>query len=864
MSRIYLLAVSSLLTYLFSAVTAAQQPAPRTHSIGAKGEVKAAVRWEPSGVKYSNATELVVARKMTMRAAPDDKDVDAVVPEARILVTTEPRLNRADAVKRLRDIATSRDEAARFVTIAGWPAVEMSFVEEVPRRSKNPGPPAFSQRGLTAIAVDDKIVRFEISLTPDADRGLLAEAQTVARSATFPSKGNEREVARTLQDLDKTKRNSRAAPLPQSKTTPPQPLAEAGATAPAAATGTPVRVQGGLGELEVAASPNANNIVIASNASLSFSTNSGTNYAAGNAGVFGLNDPSMSRGQSGNFYLGVIAFPNGTAAQGNQTGCTNAVNRSTDNGANFVLQGFSALCPQNGAGVCFPDQEHIAADRINASANNDQLYAVWRNFTPAAAVASCRNITTGFPTSSITCSQDNGGNWTATAAMAGAGDFPRVAVGRDGSVYAVSIQGNNVLLNKFSSCANGLAAVAGFPVTVATLTGPVGCPMAGLDRCNNGNTLSSPVVSPDPADANHIMVSFAENDTAGGERVVVAESRDAGLTFPRRATVSGSISARRFMPWSCSARGDAWVGWYDRRAALAAGVTNDLTDYFIGPAVSVGGATPSLTAGTVRNLTNNPDPQCASGWPCVPRARADSDTCTVQPQLAGICLRPVPPGGGSQQRCDFNTIGACPAGENCVTGGGCPKYGDYNGIACADNHVIAAWASATAPQGLPAVAGLTVFSSTEFIGPTRVVDICRRNPEVCVAPIAFDRDLIRVKCKLLPCIVFDPVPKNCTMKWNCPGCDGFGLCPPFYHITFDDTIRPWEVSLIDREGNPVPQKLTKRGKLTTLSFRPAKEDFKEGSIGDYRLVLKADKGIKPGVEYKIRAKLDVSDRAAPK
>ena len=74
MSRIYLLAVSSLLTYLFSAVTAAQQPAPRTHSIGAKGEVKAAVRWEPSGAKYSNATELVVARKMTMRAAPDDKD----------------------------------------------------------------------------------------------------------------------------------------------------------------------------------------------------------------------------------------------------------------------------------------------------------------------------------------------------------------------------------------------------------------------------------------------------------------------------------------------------------------------------------------------------------------------------------------------------------------------------------------------------------------------------------------------------------------------------------------------------------------------------------------------------------------------
>jgi hypothetical protein len=34
-------------------------------------------------------------------------------------------------------------------------------------------------------------------------------------------------------------------------------------------------------------------------------------------------------------------------------------------------------------------------------------------------------------------------------------------------------------------------------------------------------------------------------------------------------------------------------------------------------------------------------------------------------------------------RCDFSGDGTvCPSGESCQTGGGCPKYGDYNGNVC--------------------------------------------------------------------------------------------------------------------------------------------------------------------------------------
>ncbi|MBM3776164.1 MAG: hypothetical protein FJW37_13535, partial [Acidobacteria bacterium] len=142
-------------------------------------------------------------------------------------------------------------------------------------------------------------------------------------------------------------------------------------------------VQNGVGEIEIAASANARTVVIASNAALSFSTNLGATFAAGNTAVFGLNDPTLARAASGNFYLGVIAFPTGTTQQLNVTGCTNAVSRSTNNGANFNLQGYSARCPQTGTGICFPDQEHIAADTVNQAGGNDQLYAVWRNFAPA-------------------------------------------------------------------------------------------------------------------------------------------------------------------------------------------------------------------------------------------------------------------------------------------------------------------------------------------------------------------------------------------------------------------------------------------------------------------------------------------------
>ncbi|HET8549657.1 MAG TPA: hypothetical protein VFL57_16725 [Bryobacteraceae bacterium] len=696
-------------TFAYSVLTTAQQPPaapkPRLLTVAPGTTVRVPARWQPSAIKYSNAQELVLSSQARVAGAQGQPPQTVDYNMARILITREPRTTHADAVKRLQEIAAERPFPARFVEIGGWPAVEIDFQERLPRRGQAAQVfEANVPQAAIAVAAGTTLIRFDIALAPDAEPALLEEARQIARSSVFPTRGNPATVKRSLDTLQRE--GAKPVTPPVERGAPPDAAVLRDMPSPAEAPRAGIQspglalVQAGVGELEIAASANARNIVIASNAALSFSANLGATFTAGNTGVFGLNDPTLARAASGNFYLGVIAFPNGTPAHLNATGCTNAVSRSTDNGATFTLRGYSARCPATGTGLCFPDQEHIAADAVNQAAGNDQLYAAWRNFTPAGPVTNCGQIGGGFVTSTITCSQNGGTTWTANAAVPGGGDFPRVAVGRDGSVYVVRLNGNNVVLNRFSSCATGLVAATGFPVTVATLSGGVACPMPGLDRCNDGNTLSSPTVAPDPGNANRVFVSFAERDGSGGERVVTRESNDRGATFPRTTTVSGSNSARRFMPWTCSTRGRAFTGWYDRSAATAA--ANDRTDYFFAQAW-----------GGLLNLTNNPDPQCASGWPCAPRSTQDSESCSVQPQLAGVCQRPG--GGGSGARCDFSA-GGCPAGESCMGGGGCPKYGDYNGIACAGNWVIAGWASATSPQGLPAGAGLRVFSTSVFVG----------------------------------------------------------------------------------------------------------------------------------------------------
>jgi hypothetical protein len=138
-------------------------------------------------------------------------------------------------------------------------------------------------------------------------------------------------------------------------------------------------------------------MIIASNGGTQVSSDGGATFklTAASFPFPTLGDPSIAIGKSGNFYLSKLGLP-GTPTT--LTACTASVISSSDGGATFTFAGNAAFCPATGVGWCSPDQEHIAADRFNTSpAGGDQLYAVWRNFTPFISTPpNCRGIPDGW------------------------------------------------------------------------------------------------------------------------------------------------------------------------------------------------------------------------------------------------------------------------------------------------------------------------------------------------------------------------------------------------------------------------------------------------------------------------------------
>jgi hypothetical protein len=612
----------------------------------------------------------------------------------------------------------------------------------------------------TAVAAGDLLVRADGSALPDARGADEAIVMAIGASLTFRTSGNPGAVNRELDQL-------RRVPAPRPRAVPragaiaaPGPAARpalaavrragsgrsgsAASPLKLASAGAAVAVSGGS-EAEIAVSTNGQNIIIAQGFNYARSTNGGLSFTAG-VGFAGTNggDGSVAFGRSGTFYAATIGAP------------STRIFASTDNGATFPFRANAYTCPAaSGTNPCgytfappantpFPDQEHIAADRWNASAGGgDQVYSVWRHG--------------GAPNRyGLVCSNDGGQNWTAQAsAVLRTGDFPRITVGQDGRVYVVYQSGNLINMDRFSSCTSGLTLQVN-AVPVATL-GPsnwVACAVPGLDRCNNGNNLSSFMVAVDDLDANHIFVSYAQNTSATNESVVVQDSTDGGATWPaaRTVTISSAANARRFMPWVCTAGGVAYVNWFDRRAASAPAIS--LTDFFAGSATRDGAG--NLIAGLERrvNAANAPDNQCDAGqvpgsaasWPGSTRATADSETCTPQqPQLAGRCFVPgSSPPTGSGQACDFSTPNCptLPTAETCQTGLGGPKYGDYNGNACAAGRFYSIWpSSAPPPPGAPSpismyfaslvVAGAQIQSP----GPVIVPDACLGTSSLAVVNV---------------------------------------------------------------------------------------------------------------------------------
>ena len=120
----------------------------------------------------------------------------------------------------------------------------------------------------------------------------------------------------------------------------------------------------------------------------------------------------------------------------------------------------------------------------------------------------------------------------------------------------------------------------------------------------------------------------------------------------------------------------------------------------------------------------------------------------------------------------------------------------------------------------------------------RVLDRCFLVPRLCTT-VEIDRGRLVIPVDTLPVRALDPVPRNCTLKWECPGCPE-GLCPGWYHMFFDDMDpEVWRVQLFGRNGDLVKQQVSRVGRGMVLSFRPSRDNHREKDIGDYTLAFES-------------------------
>lgn len=676
------------------------------------------------------------------------------------------------------------------------------------------------------------------------------------------------------------------------------------------------------GELEVAVSNDGRNVVIAVNNlvgnapftqnTVFFSNDGGASFqpsslAARPTTLINRRDPTVTRGGSNKFYY--------AALQGSNI----VLGNSPDSGAtfNFVSNTGATCVTDPGAVNCTSDQPHIAADPRQAFMNN--LYVVWREIDAFPPAGSANDIETAM----IQCSVDGGATWQQPQAI-GRGMLVRITIGADGTPYAIFASGRNgaasIFIQRFTPCSSTLSEslqpafpldANKRPLMVASFNN-VACPMPGLDRCNDGNILSSPTIAVDSANPNNIYVVYADNTAPGNEDIVIAADTNKGNDgFPtslRRKINVTNVPARRFLPWSCGGDGEVFVAWYDRRSATPS--LNDNTEYYIRSVQMVQLKWPDIQKFVIResnelNLSDGiPDPQCSSGWPLSPRNTEDSKSCSV-PQLAGVCTTQSGPcgstgscplgtscninnicvpnnctnssqcgvgttcssgfcipntrlsGAGNAPRCDFSSP-SCLAGETCSLGRGLPKYGDYNGFACTGGKAYVAWASGTSPGGLSlSNSGINVFfARVNTYRISNSINFCRDHPFLCIDRPKLSNQKIELKCSYSGCWIIEPLPEICKATLNCPDCESNSLCPPIYGMTISGLGDVWGVDIIDIKGKQVQHDQKIKGNILEVTFRPTQDGITKNQMEDYYLIFKMTKTGRAGQIYPVQVSLE--------
>ncbi|HTM43735.1 MAG TPA: hypothetical protein VL137_02200, partial [Polyangiaceae bacterium] len=668
--------------------------------------------------------------------------------DAQVIFEVDRHDNHRKALERMRSAARELPVVARYSEISGYPVLYRSVIVPAPiseyaRESKDT-----QLYETTLVLIADSVV-LEAQARGPVEQGTVTETALAKMIEGIALPANP-DTAADLEWLNQAAADDHAelqqarvpleAPAVFTPHTAEAALAPVGAAQQFAARSEP-DVDG---EVEVAVDSSGRHMVLANNGEfpvdLTISNNYGfpgsftdcgtgdplcsiTNQGGPNP-TGGGGDPSVAVGASGTFYVASIAQPPGGPGPLPNPACGSMIYASTAN-ASGDITGFSFQAIAAASQTLFADQEHLAADPINsAPGGGDLLYSVYRQFN------SCTNPISG-QGPFITCSADSGLTW-ATPVAIGTGDFPRVSVAPNGNALVAYTSGGTIRMARFGQCTpsatpGGLPTIApiGIP-TIVDAAAPVldcttgstptstGTAIPGLDRCNVGNDLRSPVAVADPTNSNNVFVIHAEQSAgnAANDNVILTGIDVTGANPPQNFTLNSAAGGHRFMPWLCATGSQVFASWYDMRAANAA--NNSRLDYF-GRSLSVNAGV--FTLNPEFQINDVQDSTCATAFPsgvlAVGAGQATSTDECPGSQQAGFCTDTN--GAQIYGQCDFSDCGS-PLTNNTIVNNPCtcpldpvvndgttrttcqgrrgePKYGDYNGNACSGGRLYAAWAA---------------------------------------------------------------------------------------------------------------------------------------------------------------------------
>jgi hypothetical protein len=158
-------------------------------------------------------------------------------------------------------------------------------------------------------------------------------------------------------------------------------------------------------------------------------------------------------------------------------------------------------------------------------------------------------------------------------------------------------------------------------------------------------------------------------------------------------------------------------------------------------------------------------------------------------------------------------------------------FGDYEGLTAMGTSFYGVFTGQSASYHTPAQMDPVFFKFPATVAP---FSICEKDPNACLYAVMHPNRVLLTCGVALPCIIRDPIPRNCVVKFPCPGCPPGVLCPPFYSFVMDGfDPEVWRVELWDPKGAAVTYQQRRSATGTVISFRPAEKYFKNGKIGGY-------------------------------